>query len=86
MLALAGLTPLAHATLLTSDNTPFPHSTSIVGAAWTSPRYGPPADQWGGAANFDGCAAGLNSSGAYGFNYRRLRLTLAAHAGQISRR
>jgi hypothetical protein len=29
------------------------------------------------AANFDGCAPGLNCSGGYGFNYRRLHLTLA---------
>jgi hypothetical protein len=47
VLTPAGLMPPAQATLLTSDNTPFPHSTSIVGATWTSPRYGPPADQWG---------------------------------------
>ncbi len=31
------------------------------------------------AANFDGCAPGLDCSGRYGFNYRRLHLTLAAH-------
>ncbi len=29
------------------------------------------------AANFDGCAGGLDCSGAYGFNYRQLQLTLA---------
>ena len=29
------------------------------------------------AANWDGCDRGLNCSGAYGFNYRRLHLTLA---------
>ena len=29
------------------------------------------------AANFDGCAAHLDCSGAYGFNYRRLQLTVA---------
>jgi hypothetical protein len=28
------------------------------------------------AANFDGCAANLDCSGGYGFNYRRLHLTL----------
>ena len=28
------------------------------------------------AANFDGCTSGLDCSGAYGFNYRRLQLTL----------
>jgi hypothetical protein len=38
---------LARATLLTSDNTPFPRSALIVGAAWTSPGYGPPSNQWG---------------------------------------
>ncbi len=30
------------------------------------------------SANFDGCAPGLDCSGAYGFNYRRLHLTVAA--------
>ncbi len=29
------------------------------------------------SANFDGCESGLGCSGAYGFNYRRLQLTLA---------
>jgi hypothetical protein len=29
------------------------------------------------AANFDGCASGLNCSGAYGFNYEQMTLTLA---------
>jgi hypothetical protein len=29
------------------------------------------------AANFDGCAPHLDCSGGYGFNYRRLHLTLA---------
>jgi hypothetical protein len=29
------------------------------------------------SANFDGCRPGLNCSGAYGFNYRRLHLRLA---------
>jgi hypothetical protein len=29
------------------------------------------------SANFDGCRAHLNCSGAYGFNYRRMHLTLA---------
>ena len=28
------------------------------------------------AANFNGCAAGLDCDGKYGFNYRRLHLTL----------
>lgn len=31
------------------------------------------------ASNFDGCAAGLNCSGVYGFNYRQLQLTLAGN-------
>jgi hypothetical protein len=31
------------------------------------------------AANFDGCAAKLDCSGGYGFNYRRLRLRVAGH-------
>jgi hypothetical protein len=29
------------------------------------------------AANFDGCQTGLNCSGAYGFNYRRVQFTVA---------
>ncbi len=29
------------------------------------------------AANFDGCAAHLNCTGGYGFNYERMHLTLA---------
>jgi hypothetical protein len=33
------------------------------------------------AANFDGCAAHLNCSGGYGFNYRRIHLTLAGGRG-----
>ncbi len=37
----------ASAALSTSDNTPFPRSTLIVGARWTSPRYGPPRNQRG---------------------------------------
>jgi hypothetical protein len=31
------------------------------------------------AANFDGCAPRLDCSGAYGFNYRQLHFTVAAH-------
>jgi hypothetical protein len=38
---------LARATVLTSNNTPFPSSRVIVGARWTSPRYGPPRNQTG---------------------------------------
>lgn len=34
------------------------------------------------AANFDGCAQGLDCSGAYGFNYRQLHLTVVSHAGE----
>jgi hypothetical protein len=37
----------ASAYLSTRNNTPFPSSTLIVGASWTSPRYGPPTNQWG---------------------------------------
>jgi hypothetical protein len=37
----------ASAYLSTRNNTPFPSSTLIVGASWTSPRYAPPANQWG---------------------------------------
>jgi hypothetical protein len=33
------------------------------------------------AANFDGCAAHLKCSGGYGFNYRRIHLTLAGSRG-----
>ncbi|MBV8991364.1 MAG: DUF4185 domain-containing protein [Solirubrobacterales bacterium] len=36
------------------------------------------------AANFDGCAGGLDCSGAYGFNYRQLQLTLAPGATPTS--
>jgi len=37
----------ARAALLTSDNTPFPSSRLIVGAAWAGPDYGPPSNQRG---------------------------------------
>jgi hypothetical protein len=37
----------ARAALSTHNVTPFPHSRLIVGARWTSPRYGPPPNQWG---------------------------------------
>jgi hypothetical protein len=37
----------AGAQLARSDNTPFPASRLIVGAAWTSPQYLPPKNQWG---------------------------------------
>ena len=37
----------AGAYLSTRNITPFPPSTLIVGAHWTSPRYGPPGNQWG---------------------------------------
>ncbi len=39
--------PLAHAYLSTRNISPFPASRTIVGATWTSPRYGPPSNQWG---------------------------------------
>jgi hypothetical protein len=38
---------LAHARLLTSDNTPFARSRLIVGAAWAGRDYGPPPNQRG---------------------------------------
>ena len=34
------------------------------------------------AANFDGCAKGLDCSGAYGFNVAQVRLTVKARAGK----
>ena len=37
------------------------------------------------AANFDGCARGLDCSGAYGFNYRQLNLTPAGRAARPTR-
>jgi hypothetical protein len=37
----------AGARLMGSNNTPFPSSTLITGASWTSPRYGPPRNQTG---------------------------------------
>jgi hypothetical protein len=46
----AAMTPApagANTPLLTSNNTPFPRSTVISGATWTSPRHGPPGNQWG---------------------------------------
>lgn len=48
LVALALLAPAtASARLSTQNITPFPQSQLIVGAAWTSPRYGPPVNQWG---------------------------------------
>ena len=40
--AAASATPLS-----TSNNTPFPTSTLITGATWTSARYFPPSNQFG---------------------------------------
>lgn len=37
----------AGAYLSMRDISPFPASKAIVGATWTSPRFGPPANQWG---------------------------------------
>jgi hypothetical protein len=45
-IALAGPAS-ACAYLSTRNISPFPASTTIVGAAWTSPRYGPPSNQSG---------------------------------------
>jgi hypothetical protein len=44
--------------------------------AWISPNGQDLWLKW--AANFDGCAAHLNCSGGYGFNYRQIHLTLAS--------
>jgi hypothetical protein len=33
--------------LSTRNISPFPRSSKILGATWTSPRYGPPSNQWG---------------------------------------
>jgi hypothetical protein len=40
-------TPTPAAAITSANNTPFPSSTVITGAAWTSLRHGPPANQWG---------------------------------------
>jgi hypothetical protein len=37
----------AGAYLSTRNITPFPASTVVIGASWTSPRYDPPSNQWG---------------------------------------
>jgi hypothetical protein len=37
------------------------------------------------AANFDGCASGLNCAGAYGFNYQQLNLTVAGAVASAAR-
>ncbi|MGI8410958.1 MAG: hypothetical protein ACR2LV_00310 [Solirubrobacteraceae bacterium] len=42
-----GLAPPAQASLSTRNLTPFPSSKVIVGAQWTSARYGPPKNQMG---------------------------------------
>lgn len=39
--------PRASGYLSTVNHTPFPSSNLIVGARWTSQRYGPPSNQWG---------------------------------------
>ncbi len=46
-LSLLVLPALAGAWMQTSDNTPFAPSKVIVGAAWSSRQYQPPANQWG---------------------------------------
>ena len=45
--ALAMCAPADARYLYTSNNTPFPQSTVIAGASWTSFRHGPPGNQWG---------------------------------------
>ena len=46
-LATLAFASSAQAQLSTRNITPFPRSQLIVGAYWTSPRYGPPKNQWG---------------------------------------
>jgi len=46
-IALAAWSPVAGANLIRSNNTPFPASTDILSASFTSPRYGPPPNQVG---------------------------------------
>jgi hypothetical protein len=49
--ALAFVAPSSAAaistSLNTSNNTPFPTSSAITGASWTSARYSPPSNQFG---------------------------------------
>ena len=45
--AAVAFAPSAAARLSRHDITPFPPSRAILGAQWTSPRYGPPSNQWG---------------------------------------
>ncbi len=45
--ALAIPAPASATALLSSNNTPFPPSTVVSGASWTSFRHAPPANQWG---------------------------------------
>ena len=47
VLATLGVPAAADAALSTRDTTPFAPSQRIVGTAWTSKRYDPPANQWG---------------------------------------
>ena len=46
-LLLLALPATAGGYLSRRNISPFPSSTLIVGATWTSPRYGPPSNQWG---------------------------------------
>jgi hypothetical protein len=46
-LALSATLPSAAFALTSSNNTPFPSSTVIAGARWTSARHGPPKNQFG---------------------------------------
>jgi len=45
--AALAFAPSAAPRLTRQDITPFPASQVILGAQWTSPRYGPPSNQWG---------------------------------------
>lgn len=44
---LVGAAPARAVGLASADNTPFPASTAIAGAGWTSGRHGPPSNQFG---------------------------------------
>jgi hypothetical protein len=75
VLALAAAAPSSASTLTTDNNTPFPTSTAIVGAQWTSPRYDPPLTQYGDIfpttwADDDQVYAMINDGGLLAAPYR----------------
>ena len=47
VLGLVAAAPTSAGALTTDNNTPFPTSTAIVAAQWTSPRFDPPPTQYG---------------------------------------